>query len=274
MSRTLNLLLGSAYTRLPTVVCSRFARQANIRRAEALCHWKARARRRKAAGAYLLSVRRVPPWIAYPCGTQTRAGSRRKALSARTNGQAGGLRLLFVLFFAERKEHVSLLFKGERYVLFSAGRKDTKRAVEAIASNSHPSVGKHIHTAPNRRNRAPTCALRHSPCGKHLRLGSLRLQAQSCRSALSVRTNDRTERTRFLFVLFLSAQEKDTFHLCQRRKAPKDQSISFKEIYTHLKRSNQFKLRHYAMLCIAGQRRAESTCGWEACARRRKARAA
>ena len=38
------------YTRLPTVVCSRFARQANIRRARSNCHWKARARRRKAAG--------------------------------------------------------------------------------------------------------------------------------------------------------------------------------------------------------------------------------
>ena len=30
----------SIYTRLSTVVCSRFARQANIRRAESICHWK------------------------------------------------------------------------------------------------------------------------------------------------------------------------------------------------------------------------------------------
>ena len=36
-SRTLIHLLRSVYPRLPTVVCSRFARQANIRRAEALC---------------------------------------------------------------------------------------------------------------------------------------------------------------------------------------------------------------------------------------------
>ena len=40
MSRTLIVLLGNTYTRLPTVVCSRFARQANIRRAESICHWK------------------------------------------------------------------------------------------------------------------------------------------------------------------------------------------------------------------------------------------
>ena len=47
-SRTLNLLLESVYTRLPTVVCSRFARQANIRRAGSTCDWAVRARRRKA----------------------------------------------------------------------------------------------------------------------------------------------------------------------------------------------------------------------------------
>jgi len=47
-SRTLMLLLGSAYPRLPIVVCSRFARQANIRRAGSNCRWEARARRRKA----------------------------------------------------------------------------------------------------------------------------------------------------------------------------------------------------------------------------------
>ena len=47
-SRTLNLLLGSAYPRLPTVVCSRFARQANIRRAGSSCGWEVRANRRKA----------------------------------------------------------------------------------------------------------------------------------------------------------------------------------------------------------------------------------
>ena len=51
LSRTLIVLLGSAYTRLPTVVCSRFARQANIRRAKALCHWKARAYGHKARAA-------------------------------------------------------------------------------------------------------------------------------------------------------------------------------------------------------------------------------
>ncbi len=50
-SRTLNLLLGSIYPRLPTVVCSRFARQADIRRAGIKCRWKVCARRRKARAA-------------------------------------------------------------------------------------------------------------------------------------------------------------------------------------------------------------------------------
>ena len=91
--------------------------------------------------------------------------SRHRTAAGRTDDRTGRSRLLFVLFFPQRKEHASP-FQRRKYVLFSAGRKDTKRAVEATASNSHASVGKRIHTAPNRRNRAPACALRHSPCGK------------------------------------------------------------------------------------------------------------
>ena len=87
--------------------------QATTPRAESNCDWKARARRRKAAGARSLSVRRVPPWIAYPCGTQTRAGSRRDVLLARTNGQAVRLRLLFVLFLCGQEKNTFLLYKGE-----------------------------------------------------------------------------------------------------------------------------------------------------------------
>ena len=45
--------------------------------------------------------------------------SRHRTAASRTNGQAVRLRLLFVLFFAERKEHVFLLFKGEGYVSIS-----------------------------------------------------------------------------------------------------------------------------------------------------------
>ena len=45
--------------------------------------------------------------------------SRHRTAAGRTNGQAVRLRLLFVLFFAERKEHVFLLFKGEGYVSIS-----------------------------------------------------------------------------------------------------------------------------------------------------------
>ena len=76
-------------------------------------HRKIRARRRKAAVTHLPPVRRVPPWIAYPCGTQTRAGSRRDVLLARTNGQAVRLRLLFVLFLCGQEKNTFLLYKGE-----------------------------------------------------------------------------------------------------------------------------------------------------------------
>ena len=78
---------------------------------------------------------------------QTRVGSRRDALSVCTNGRTERSRLLFVLFLSTQEKNTFLLCKGERYVLFSAGRKDTKRAVEATASNSHPSAGKRIPTA-------------------------------------------------------------------------------------------------------------------------------
>ena len=87
--------------------------QATTPRAGRNCEWEVRARRRKAAVTHLPPVRRVPPWIAYPCGTQTRAGSRRDVLLARTNGQAVRLRLLFVLFLCGQEKNTFLLYKGE-----------------------------------------------------------------------------------------------------------------------------------------------------------------
>ena len=129
VSRTLNLLLGSVYTRLPTVVCSRFARQANIRRAGRNCEWEVHVCGRKAAVTHLPPVRRVPPWIAYPCGTQTRAGSRRNVLSACTNDRTERSRLLFVLFFPQRKGHVSPLPKENKNVVFSPTRKRRKESL-------------------------------------------------------------------------------------------------------------------------------------------------
>ena len=85
-----------------------------------------------------------------------------------------------MLFFLQRKACV-LSFPKEKICRFLTDEKTTKRVVEAAASNSHTSTGKHIHTAPNRRNRAPTCALRHSPRGKFVQLESPRPQAQSYR---------------------------------------------------------------------------------------------
>ena len=47
-SRTLNLLLGSAYTRLPTDGTAHLRALSVIRRAGSNCDWAVRARRRKA----------------------------------------------------------------------------------------------------------------------------------------------------------------------------------------------------------------------------------
>jgi len=94
----------------------------------------------------------------------------------------------FFSFFSLRKEkNTFLLYQRRRICRFLTDEKTTKRVVEAIASNSHPSAGKHIHTAPNRRNRALACALRHSPCGGSVWLGSPRPQAQGARRMSALR---------------------------------------------------------------------------------------
>ena len=70
---------------------------------------------------------------------------------------------------------------------FLRKEKSTKRFTETLVSDSHTSAGKHIHTAPNRRNRALACALRHSPCGGSVWLGSPRPQAQGARRMSALR---------------------------------------------------------------------------------------
>ena len=119
----------------------------------------------------------------------------------------------FFSFFSLRKEKNTFLsFSKEKDMYFSPqGEKIPKELLRLPPQTPMLLLGKRIPTVPNRRNRAPTCALRHSPCESSVPLGSPRPQAQSCRSALSVRTNDRTERSRFLFVLFLSDGEKNIF---------------------------------------------------------------
>ena len=158
-------LLGSAYTRLERCCSARRLAQATTPRAGIDCHWKARARRRKTAGAHSLFVRRVPPWIAYPCGTQTRAGSRRDVLLARTNGQAVRLRFLFVLFLSAQEKNTFLLYQRRRICRFLTDEKTTKRVVEASASNSHSSAGKHIPTARRCCSARGARTGHHSPCG-------------------------------------------------------------------------------------------------------------
>ena len=49
--QTPKLLLGSVYSRLPTDGAAHLCALSVIRRAESNCHWKARARRRKARAA-------------------------------------------------------------------------------------------------------------------------------------------------------------------------------------------------------------------------------
>ena len=130
------------------------------------CRWKVRDRRRK-----------LPDCTRRPFGVFRRglhefteckhvpgADEMRFRLAQTVKPEACGFFSFFSCPYKKRTRFSPL--QRRRYVLFSAGRKDTKRAVEATASNSHLSTEKHIPTAPNRRNRAPTCALRHSPCGK------------------------------------------------------------------------------------------------------------
>ena len=96
---------------------------------------------------------------ASPASVDAVLHSRHRTAAGRTNDRTVRSRLLFVLFFPQRKEHASP-FQRRKYVLFSAGRKDTKRAVEATASNSHPSAEKRIHTG-SQQTEPRTCV--HSP---------------------------------------------------------------------------------------------------------------
>ena len=72
--------------------------------------------------------------------------SRHRTAASRTNGQAERLRFLFVLFFAERKEHVSPLSK-EMICRFLTDEKTTKRVAETPVSDSQSSAEKCISTA-------------------------------------------------------------------------------------------------------------------------------
>ena len=99
------------------------------------------------------------------------------------------------------------------------------------------------------------------------------------------RTNGQAAGLRLLFVLFLSAQEKDTFLLSKgernvlfslRRKAPKDSLRLSPQTPLHLLGSTCTRLEGVAVLAKLAQAttpRAGRNCEWEARARRRKARA-
>ena len=151
----------------------------------------------------------------------------------------------FSFFSCTDKKRTRFSFPKEKNMSFSHRRENDEKSRRDAVSDSQPSTGKRIHTAPNRRNRAPACALRHSPCGGSVQLGSPRPQAQDRRSALATRsacsavdcanlraqtragsrrnvlsvcTNGQAGGLRLLFVLFLSAQEKNTFLSFPRKK--------------------------------------------------------
>ena len=86
----------------------------------------------------------------------------------------------FFSFFSLRKEkNTFLLYQRRRICRFLTDEKTTKRVVEAIASNSHPSAGKHIPTARRCCSARKARTGHHSPCEKFVRLETPRPQAQT-----------------------------------------------------------------------------------------------
>ena len=174
----------------------------------------------------------------------------------------------------------SLLCQRRKKCAFLTEEKSTKRLIEATASNSHASAGKaYTHgsqqTEPRTYVRSPSFAVRRvratgnpaaagvrrAPCERlPIRCQQKRRRLTDHASSVSVdavfhsrhrtaasRANDRTERSRFLFVLFLSVQEKDTFLLYQRR---------IKMSFSH-RRENDEKSRRDFCLGL-------SSCCWQA----------
>ena len=93
-----------------------------------------RAPRERPLARYL-QKRRRPADHASPTSVDAVFYSRHRTAVSRTNGQAGGLRLLFVLFLSEQEKNMFLS-------AFLTEEKSTKRLIEATASNSHSSAGK------------------------------------------------------------------------------------------------------------------------------------
>ena len=124
--------------------CYRIAGQ--LRRAESVYGWKARARRRKANGAHSMPVRRVPPWIArvYECKHVSGADEIHFRLAQTVKRHACGF---FSFFSCTDKKRTRFPFPKKKKCRFLTDEKTTKRVVEAIASNSHSSAGERIHTA-------------------------------------------------------------------------------------------------------------------------------
>ena len=107
--------------------------------------------------------------------------SRHRTATGRTNGQAGGLRLLFVLFLSGQEKDTFLLYQRRIKMSFSHRRENDEKSRRDGVSDSHPSAGKHIHTARkvlqcSRGSHRPPLPVREV-CAA----GSPRPQAQSCR---------------------------------------------------------------------------------------------
>ena len=110
------LLSGSVYTRLPTRVC--VPQRVRKPRRNTPCGKQLRLRTPRPRAQERLPARcqqkrRRPADHASFASVDAVFHSRHRTTAGHTNDQAGGLRLLFVLFFPQRKEHVSPLSKGE-----------------------------------------------------------------------------------------------------------------------------------------------------------------
>ena len=173
---------------------------------------------------------------------------------------------------------------------FLTEEKSTKRLIEAFASNSHPSAGKHIPTARkvlqcSQGSHRPPLAVREliatgksAPAGarlsgrtrysfgvfrRGLRTPAVRKHVPGADETCSWLALTIERNVRGFFSFFSCPHKKRTCFSFTKgeeyvlfsagRKDTKRVKSKLEMIYTHLKCSNQFKLRRYAMLRIAGQ---------------------
>ena len=191
VSRTLIHLLGSTYTRLERCCSARGARTDH----HSPCgkHLRLGSPRPQAQGA-----RRVS---AFRHGATERGGGPRitRAPRAWTPSFIAATEPLpaaqtvkpeacssFDAFLSVKKSMRSLLSKEEE-MSFSHRRENDEKSRRDGVSDSHPSAGERIHTAPNSCLLSLRSASQHSPCEGSVPLESPRLRAQGARRVSALR---------------------------------------------------------------------------------------